>query len=246
MSNPNHRGHIEHRLQTSGSPAQSDPLGDEVLESLAAKLAQLQPIAPRPLELKVFYEMGYQAGCRVATTKPQLNVSWPSYMRRYGLAAACICLALAGGFIAGQWRARDAADPVPVALTYIPADMPTDDSQHILSPTTAYASPPVAPIEPPETRASSSWWPVADPQLFYRQVTGFSRYTRYGMRIGPAGSAWEDLVVRTGHTHGRVGSRTDLAPPAVDEELQQLLELSAPGTQTGSVQRFKKWIYPLL
>lgn len=254
MSRPNHKPQRDQSPVAPNADVQSGSPWGEELEPWAAGLAQLQPFTPRPLAHKVFYEMGYQAGCRAIATKPRSNPIGQSSLKRYGLAAACISLALAGGFWAGQWRAQSETHASPGTLAYTPPELTGKDAQQPEAPTTAHAS--SATAEPPKIKSPRGWSAVAKSQLptqqlagahwLSRQLSGPSGQIRSGMRIGPVGSAWEDLVISAESSPSKTVPELDPVLPLVDVELQQILRLTTPHPQPVGVQRLKKWMYPLL
>ncbi len=213
------------------------PIGGEP-DPLVARLATMRSSVPRHVEQQVFYEMGFQAGCRLTSVSLHAPARWMSSARFIAMTAACLCLAAVGGFAVGQWRSVDSVAHSPDTIAQSHSE-PTKDNTDSNNTDNNVELQPIVRPEPESSVARVSysiptWWPwLARPQT-----------AQYGFQIGPIGADWEDLVVCVAPPAQSPNAEFERLPQLLESEFQEMLPGAVRLDRSRHMERIKNMFVP--
>ncbi len=145
-------------------------------------LAQLLPASSKHLQAKVFYEAGYAAGLAAVSGSYRRPIG-----ARFGLVAACVCLAFGSGLIASRIAP---SRPRPAASELAAQSAVANDSKVV------ERAPATVALDSESSVSSSG--SIAASSFLIDSLTAWTRKSgmrRYGFLIGDSSVKWESLVV---------------------------------------------------
>ncbi len=170
-------------------PEESEHSGD--CDALAAQLSQLAPTGAVAIQAKVFYEAGYRAGLerqRVTTTKRHLL-----------LAAACLLVSVGAGIMASRLPLlqgpHNLVQAEPIVNQLQPGEGTSEDA--LLPPNETSAGNSTVRQHDLKPAKTDKLPPPFVAQVFAEYLTTWTQRNTAatGIKIGPIGSSWDDLVI---------------------------------------------------